>query len=84
MSGIGGRADQGWRYREAGCKVVATFTREYDALPVDFGGSDEQDFWNRSRDSLLSGPLQSGNGASRRSVTAECPGYETGTRRTRR
>jgi hypothetical protein len=27
---------------------VASFTREYDALPVDFGGSDEQDFWNSS------------------------------------
>jgi len=42
------------------------------------GGSDEQDFWNHARDSLFSGPLQSGNGASRRSEAAECPGYETG------
>src|SRR5262245_24641234 len=28
------------------------------------------------------GPLQSGNGASRRSEAAECPGYEAGARRT--
>src|SRR5215831_2684839 len=29
MSGIGGRADQDWRSREAGCEVVVSFTWEY-------------------------------------------------------